>query len=90
MIEEQELLDCLVDTMFQQEQKISRRNHIITFLSILLIVVSGLGVSLKSHYEPQINGLRTQLSRTQKQLKKVSEDRARQTKRIAELTGNGG
>ncbi|EOZ4955660.1 hypothetical protein ACER2P_08070 [Streptococcus pyogenes] len=90
MIEEQEILDCLVDTMFQQEQKISRRNHIITFLSILLIVVSGLGISLKNHYEPQINGLRAQLSRTQKQLKRASEDRARQTKRIAELTGNGG
>ncbi|GET83849.1 hypothetical protein KNZ16_05700 [Streptococcus dysgalactiae subsp. equisimilis] len=90
MIEEQEILDCLVDTMFQQEQKISRRNHIITFLAIMLIVVSGLGISLKSYYEPQINGLRAQLSRTQKQLKRASEDRARQTKRIAELTGNGG
>lgn len=90
MTEEQEILDCLVDTMFQQEQKISRRNIIIMFLSIMLIVVSGLGISLKSHYEPQINGLRTQLSRTQKQLKRASEDRARQTKRIAELTGNGG
>lgn len=42
------------------------------------------------HYEQQINGLRTQLSRTQKQLKRASEDRARQAKRIAELTGNGG
>ncbi|MDV6000683.1 hypothetical protein KB565_02385 [Streptococcus canis] len=42
------------------------------------------------HYEPQIAGLRAQLSRTQKQLKRASEDRARQTKRIAELTGNGG
>lgn len=90
MTEEQEILDCLVDTMFQQEQKISRRNIIIMFLSIMLIVVSGLGISLKSHYEPQINGLRTQLSRTQKQLKRASEDKARQTKRIAELTGNGG
>lgn len=90
MTEEQEILDCLVDTMFQQEQKISRRNLIITFLAIMLIVVSGLGISLKSHYEPQIYGLRAQLSRTQKRLKRASEDRARQTKRIAELTGNGG
>ncbi|SUN02003.1 phage membrane protein [Streptococcus agalactiae] len=44
----------------------------------------------RQYYEPQITGLRTQLSRTQKQLKRASEDRARQTKRIAELTGNGG
>lgn len=90
MIEEQEILDCLVDTMFQQEQKISRRNHIITFLAIMMIVVSGLGISLKSYYEPQITGLRTQLSRTQKQLKRASEQNQRQTKRIAELTRNGG
>lgn len=90
MTDEQELLDYLVDTMDEQRRTISKKNHIITFLAIMLIVVSGLGISLKSHYEPQINGLRAQLSRTQKQLKRASEDRARQTKRIAELTGNGG
>ncbi len=44
----------------------------------------------RQYYESQITGLRTQLSRTQKQLKRASEDRARQTKRIAELTHNGG
>ncbi|HEP2600495.1 TPA: hypothetical protein VCG53_001803, partial [Streptococcus pyogenes] len=44
----------------------------------------------RQYYESQITGLRTQLSRTQKQLKRASEDRARQTKRIAEMTGNGG
>ncbi|QBX20622.1 hypothetical protein Javan527_0038 [Streptococcus phage Javan527] len=44
----------------------------------------------QQYYEPQIYGLRAQLSRTQKQLKRASEDRARQTKRIAEMTGNGG
>nr|WP_304944659.1 hypothetical protein [Streptococcus dysgalactiae] len=90
MIDEQELLDYLVDTMDEQRRTISKKNVIITFLAIMLIVVSGLGISLKNHYEPQINGLRAQLSRTQKQLKRASEDRARQTKRIAELTGNGG
>ncbi|HEP1658619.1 TPA: hypothetical protein VLM68_001382 [Streptococcus pyogenes] len=89
-MEEQELLDYLVDTMDEQRRTINKKNIIITFLAIMLIVVSGLGISLKSHYEPQINGLRAQLSRTQKQLKRASEDRARQTKRIAELTHNGG
>ncbi|WP_410200504.1 hypothetical protein [Streptococcus agalactiae] len=76
--------------MFQQEQKISKRNIIITFLAIMLIVVLGLGISLKNHYKPQIADLQSQLRRTQKQLKRASDDRARQTKRIAELTGNGG
>lgn len=90
MTDEQDLLDYLVDTMDEQRRTINKKNIIITFLAIMLIVVSGLGISLKSYYDPQINGLRAQLSRTQKQLKRASEDRARQTKRIAELTGNGG
>ncbi|WP_332058666.1 hypothetical protein [Streptococcus canis] len=62
----------------------------IAFMSIMLCLVSVLSIALQSHYEPQIYGLRAQLVRTQKQLKRASEDRARQTKRIAELTGNGG
>ncbi|HER1627828.1 TPA: hypothetical protein VJK63_000725 [Streptococcus pyogenes] len=90
MIEEQEILDELVDEINEQQRTINKKNVIITVLAIMLIIVSGLGISLKSYYEPQIYGLRAQLSRTQKQLKRASEDRARQTKRIAELTGNGG
>ncbi|EGL48428.1 TPA: hypothetical protein ACF4ZG_000937 [Streptococcus pyogenes] len=90
MIEEQEILDELVDEINEQQRTINKKNVIITVLAIMLIIVSGLGISLKSYYEPQITGLRAQLSRTQKQLKRASEDRARQTKRIAELTGNGG
>ncbi|WP_420919737.1 hypothetical protein [Streptococcus canis] len=62
----------------------------IAFMSIMLCLVSVLSIALQNHYEPQITGLRAQLSRTQKQLKRAIEDRARQTKRIAELTGNGG
>ncbi|HEP6124834.1 TPA: hypothetical protein VK246_001682 [Streptococcus pyogenes] len=89
-MDEQELLDYLVDTMDEQRRTINKKNIIITVLSIMLIVVSGLGISLKSHYEPQIYGLRAQLSRTQKQLKRASEQNQRQTKRIADLTNNGG
>ncbi|SQE85300.1 phage protein [Streptococcus dysgalactiae subsp. equisimilis] len=67
-------------------------------LLFLAIAILGMMVTVsyfsyrdaQQYYEPQINGLRAQLSRTQKQLKRASEDRARQTKRIAELTGNGG
>ena len=40
--------------------------------------------------DQQIKGLTGQLDRTQKQLKKVSEESADKTARIAELTGNGG
>lgn len=40
--------------------------------------------------QPQIDGLTKQLTRTQYQLKKVSEESANKTDRIAELTNNGG
>ncbi len=40
--------------------------------------------------DQQINGLTKQLDRTQYQLKKVSEESADKTARIAELTNNGG
>ncbi|HES5587051.1 phage protein [Streptococcus pyogenes] len=67
-------------------------------LLFLAIAIFGMMVTVsyfsyrdaRQYYESQITGLRTQLSRTQKQLKRASEDRTRQTKRIAELTGNGG
>ncbi|MFS5364794.1 hypothetical protein V2T78_07080 [Streptococcus agalactiae] len=90
MTDEQELLDELVDEINEQQRTINKKNIIITFLAIMLIVVSGIGISLKSHYEPQITGLQSQLRRTQYQLKRASEQNQRQTKRIAELTGNGG
>lgn len=87
---EEQMIACLLYELVKKDKAIKKKNIIITALTVMLIVVSGLGISLQSHYEPQITGLRTQLSRTQKQLKRASEDRARQTKRIAELTGNGG
>ncbi|BAC63623.1 hypothetical protein (phage associated) [Streptococcus pyogenes SSI-1] len=67
-------------------------------LLFLTIAIFGMMVTVsyfsyrdaRQYYEPQIYGLRTQLSRTQKQLKRASEDRTRQTKRIAEMTRNGG
>lgn len=44
----------------------------------------------QQYYEPQITGLQQQLIRTQCRLKESSEQNQRQTKRIADLTGNGG
>nr|WP_096633247.1 hypothetical protein [Streptococcus parauberis] len=57
------------------------------FWLVMLFVSFNLG---KLSTEPQIDGLTRQLDRTQKQLKKVSEESADKTARIAELTGNGG
>ena len=53
----------------------------------MLFVSFNLG---KMSVQPQLDGLTNQLTRTQKQLKKVSEESANKTDRIAELTGNGG
>lgn len=44
----------------------------------------------QQYYESQITGLQQQLIRTQYRLKESSEQNQRQTKRIADLTGNGG
>ncbi|HES2209508.1 TPA: hypothetical protein ACP00H_001896 [Streptococcus pyogenes] len=87
---EEQMIDCLLYELVKKDKAIKKKSIIIAALTVMLIVVSGLCVSLKSHYEKQITGLRTQLSRTQKQLKRASEQNQRQTKRIAELTGNGG
>lgn len=86
---EEQMIDCLLYELVKKDKAIKKKSIIIAALTVMLIVVSGLGISLKNYYEPQINGLRAQLIRTQKQLKRASEDRTRQTKRIAELTGNG-
>lgn len=48
-----------------------------------------LKIEIKSK-DQQIDGLTKQLDRTQYQLKKVSEESADKTARIAEMTNNGG
>lgn len=57
------------------------------FWLVMLFVSFHLG---KVSVQPQLDGLTKQLTRTQYQLKKVSEESADKTARIAELTGNGG
>lgn len=87
---EQQMIDCLLYELAKKDKLNIRRNNIITFLSIVLMAISILNVALQDHYKPQIADLQSQLRRTQKQLKRASEQNQRQTKRIAELTGNGG
>ncbi|HES5326760.1 TPA: hypothetical protein VOU26_001130, partial [Streptococcus pyogenes] len=83
---EEQMIACLLYELVKKDKAIKKKSIIIAALTVMLIVVSGLCVSLKSYYESQIYGLRTQLSRTQKQLKRASEQNQRQTKRIADLT----
>lgn len=62
----------------------------------LLMTIFWLGMLFVSFHlgkvsmQPQLDGLTNQLDRTHYQLKKVSEESADKTARIAELTGNGG
>lgn len=69
----------------------NRKDYTYLLLTIfwlgMLFVSFNLG---KMSVQPQLDGLTNQLDRTQYQLKKVSEESADKTKRIAELTGNGG
>ncbi|HEK9134569.1 TPA: hypothetical protein SUF74_001871 [Streptococcus equi subsp. equi] len=87
---EEQMIDCLLYELVKKDKAIEKKNIIIAVLTVMLCLVSVFSIALQNHYELQIYGLRAQLSRTQKQLKRASEDRARRTKRIAELTGNGG
>ncbi|MCD3531199.1 hypothetical protein KP751_00710 [Streptococcus equi subsp. equi] len=66
---------------------------VLTLLAACIFAVGlclDLTVVVSTTDEQQITDLRMQLVSTQQQLKRASEDRARRTKRIAELTGNGG
>ncbi|MGH2275591.1 hypothetical protein ACRCOO_00745 [Streptococcus uberis] len=76
------LLGLLVGMMFtcgnvnnENKQLKQRNNHL----------KSELKVKTK-----QIDGLHEQLGRTQRQLKKATNQNIEQTQKIAELTGNGG
>ncbi|EKS21876.1 hypothetical protein HMPREF9318_00074 [Streptococcus urinalis FB127-CNA-2] len=86
----EELIKPLLDTIKRQDDRLYKQADVIVILMTAVLMLLMISIALQNHYEPQITGLRTQLSRTQKQLKRASEDRDRQTKRIAELTGNGG
>ncbi|HEN0543460.1 hypothetical protein STY07_10600 [Streptococcus agalactiae] len=89
-MKKEEVINQLLDTIERQDDRLYKQTNVIVMLMTGISILLMTSIALQSHYEPQIYGLRAQLSRTQKQLKRASEDRARQTKRIAELTGNGG
>lgn len=48
---EEQMIDCLLYELVKKDKAIKKKNIIITALTVmLLIVVSGLGISLKSYY----------------------------------------
>ncbi|PIA83683.1 hypothetical protein [Streptococcus parauberis] len=82
----------IVDVLMKNKKTLIRDFVIIAVIGLLIVTLSyycGYKEAEKQ-YQPQINGLTKQLDRTQYQLKKVSEESADKTARIAELTNNGG
>ncbi|OHX26778.1 hypothetical protein BKX95_08425 [Streptococcus iniae] len=74
----------------KQNDKVHKQSIVIVVLTVLVSVLLMTNIALYNYYQPQITGLQQQLIRTQYRLKQSSEQNERQTKRIAELTGNGG
>ncbi|MFI3632787.1 hypothetical protein [Streptococcus parauberis] len=69
----------------------NRKDYTYLLMTILWLGMLFVSFNLgKMSVQPQIDGLTKQLTRTQYQLKKVSEESADKTARITELTGNGG
>ncbi|HER1027702.1 TPA: hypothetical protein VLE88_001626, partial [Streptococcus pyogenes] len=48
---EEQMIDCLLYELVKKDKAIKKKSIIIAALTVMLIVVSGLCVSLKSHYE---------------------------------------
>ncbi|EGJ26950.1 hypothetical protein Javan425_0037 [Streptococcus phage Javan425] len=65
--------------------------HVKIFIVMYSLILTVLGYTIAdNYYQPQIEGLQKQLTRTQYQLRKAREQNVEQTARIAELTNNGG
>ncbi|MGP6382751.1 hypothetical protein ACXZ8K_08365 [Streptococcus agalactiae] len=76
--------------MNEQNNKLHKQSIVIVVLTVAVSMLLTTNIALYNYYQPQITGLQQQLIRTQYRLKESSEQNQRQTKRIAELTGNGG
>lgn len=86
----EELIKPLLEEIERKDDRLYMQSNVIAVLMTAVLMLLMISIALQNHYEPQITGLQSQLRRTQKQLKRASEQNQRQTKRIAELTGNGG
>ncbi|HEM9179437.1 hypothetical protein HK126_10730 [Streptococcus agalactiae] len=76
--------------MNEQNSELHKQSIVIVVLTVAVSMLLTTNIALYNYYQPQITGLQQQLIRTQYRLKESSEQNQRQTKRIAELTGNGG
>ncbi len=86
----EELIKPLLEEIEWKDDRLYMQSNVIAVLMTAVLMLLMISIALQNHYEPQIAGLTQQLKRTQYQLKRASEQNQRQTKRIAELTKNGG
>lgn len=86
-------MNPLLELAKKQEKQLYKGALLLIISYVVLAIFVMWNISLVNQIEvknKQIDGLHNQLTRTQYQLKKVSEESADKTDRIAELTGNGG
>ncbi|MCD0088852.1 hypothetical protein STL51_06440 [Streptococcus agalactiae] len=76
--------------MNEQNSELHKQSIVIVVLTVAVSMLLTTNIALYNYYKPQIAGLQQQLIRTQYRLKESSEQNQRQTKRIADLTRNGG
>lgn len=93
--------EAIIEIQDRHIEKLNKWMLVLTFIASISI---GSVVAVNDHYQyqitqlkselkvknKQIDGLRSQLQRTQYQLKKAKKQNVEQTARIAELTRNGG
>lgn len=93
--------EAIIEIKDRHIEKLEKWVFVLIFITSISI---GSVVAVNDHYKPQIadlkselkvknkqiDGLRNQLQRTQYQLKRSREQNVEQTKKIADLTGNGG
>lgn len=86
-------MNSLLELAKKQEKKLYKGALLLIISYVVLAIFVMWNISLVNQIEvknKQIDGLHKQLTRTQYQLKKAREQNVEQTRRIAELTGNGG
>lgn len=86
-------MNSLLELAKKQEKQLYKGALLLIISYVVLAIFVMWNISLVNQIEvknKQIDGLHNQLTRTQYQLKRAKKQNVEQTKKISELTGNGG
>lgn len=79
--------EAIIEIRDRHIEKLNKWMLVLTFIASISI---GSVVAVNDHYKPQITQLKSELKVKNKQIDGLHKQVSRQTKRIADLTGNGG